>query len=309
MLAALEQVLLHRPEDALELRRAPPARAWLAACQRCRGPEILFAFFEGVGRGPAPNNKYLTALLRKFRSHGSQRITLGNSVLVIVDDDDPTPQPNADFIYLDRRRHKGPVVIPHRIARHVICEHGQTIDGREEIHYENVLTSVWLPAATAVGPHAFEMRSTLTYVSLPEIQSIGKWAFRECICLRFVSLSAREVGVGAFIGCVRLQAAILPLARDAAANLFWECRNLYRLSMPAATRVCYGAFRNCGSLEYVEFPAACWIEHRAFLNCTSLWNVALPSAKSIEGSAFDGCPNLKQRPASSDDSPDTLIAS
>lgn len=300
-----EQVLLCcRPEDALECRRAPPSRAWLVACQRCRGPEILFAFFEGLGRtAHTPNCAYLAALLRKFRSRGSQRITLGNRVLVVVDDDDPTPTTKADFIYLDRRRRAGPVVVPHQIARHVICEHGQVIDGREDVRYDHVLRSVWLPAATAVGPHTFEMCSTLAHVSLPAVQSIGKWAFRECICLRFVSLPASDVGVGAFIGCVRLQTAALPLARVAATNLFWDCRSLGRVSMPTATRVCYGAFRNCGSLADVELPAACWVEHTAFLNCTSLWTVSLPSAKCIEGSAFDGCPNIEDCAASSDDLP------
>lgn len=302
MAAALEQFLFQRPEDALELRRAPPSHGWLVACQRCQSAAILFAFFEGLSRtGPTPKSAHLAALLRKFRTHGSQRITLGNRVLLIVDDDDPTPPGEPDraeaaFIYLDRRRHVGPVMIPHQIARHVICEHGQDIvDNGATSGYEHVVESVWLPAAVSVGPHAFEMRSTLAHVSLPVIQSIGKWAFRECICLRSVSLPATDVEVGAFIGCARLQNVALPLVQVIAANLFWECRSLCRVSMPAATRVQYDAFRKCVSLECVDLPAACSIEESAFFNCTKLRTVSLPSAKFIGDNAFGGCPNLKLR--------------
>ena len=85
----MELVLAHTPEHALLMRRAPPSRAWLAACRRCCGPEILFAFFEDLSEETEPDSAALASLLRKFKSQGSQRIVRNGRVLVIVDDGTP----------------------------------------------------------------------------------------------------------------------------------------------------------------------------------------------------------------------------
>ncbi|MEM7449786.1 MAG: hypothetical protein AAF355_16270 [Myxococcota bacterium] len=133
-------MLQHRPEEALPLRHAPPSRAWLAACRRCRGPEILFAFFDDLST--TPDSGALASLLRKFRSRGSQRIIRGDRVLVIYDGPELPNEPNEEvFIYMDRRRY-GPGQLPPRAAKHVICEHYAEVGGG--VFSGNVMESVWL---------------------------------------------------------------------------------------------------------------------------------------------------------------------
>ena len=78
---AMQVLLAHCPEHALELRHASPSHAWIAACRRCRGPEILFAFFEGLSEETPADSAALGHLLRKFQSQGSQVITRGGRVL------------------------------------------------------------------------------------------------------------------------------------------------------------------------------------------------------------------------------------
>ena len=81
----------HHPEQALALRHAPPSRAWLAACRRCCGPEILFAFFDDLSEESEPDGAALASLLRRFQSNritygvrvrGSLRITYGDRMLI-----------------------------------------------------------------------------------------------------------------------------------------------------------------------------------------------------------------------------------
>ena len=96
----------NRPEEALPLRFAPPSRAWLAACQRCRGPEILFAFCDDLSVEAAPDCSALASLLRKLQSRGSQRVISGGRVLVIQDGPELPNEPNKEvFIYLDRQHY------------------------------------------------------------------------------------------------------------------------------------------------------------------------------------------------------------
>ena len=85
------------PEQALALRHAPPSRAWLAACRRCCGPEIFFAFFDDLSEEWEPDGAALASLLRRFQSNritygvqatGSQNvynIRYGDRELIIVD--------------------------------------------------------------------------------------------------------------------------------------------------------------------------------------------------------------------------------
>ena len=125
--------LHHEAEYALELRHAPPSHAWLAACRRCRGPEILFAFFDDLKVETEPDSAALDNLLRKFQSQGLQRIARGGRVLLIVDGPEIATD-EAAFIYLDRRRYADgePVKVQHPDSKHVICEHCRVIErGRE----------------------------------------------------------------------------------------------------------------------------------------------------------------------------------
>ena len=121
--------LHHGAEYALELRHAPPSHAWLAACRRCRGPETLFAFFDDLAEETEPDSAALDNLLRKFQSRGSQRITRGGRVLLIVDGP-PLATDSEVFIYLDRRRYADgePAKIHHPGSKHVICEHCRVIE-------------------------------------------------------------------------------------------------------------------------------------------------------------------------------------
>ena len=131
-------LLQHRPEEALPLRHAPPSRAWPAACQRCRGPEILFAFFDDLSAETTPDSGALANLLRKFQSRGSQRIIRGGRVLVIQDGPELPNEPNKEvFIYLDRRRY----AITQRVqigcrANHLIVEQCAIIHN-DDRHYTN----------------------------------------------------------------------------------------------------------------------------------------------------------------------------
>lgn len=210
MLAAVLQVFLeHRPEDALEQRNAPPCRAWLVACQRCRGPEILFAFFDSVSpNAPPPSGASLDAILRKFRSYGSFRIQRGDRVIIIAGDECPPPQPwsyshKSNFLYLDRRRHAGdaPTIIPHQIARHVICEHARIIHEdpwrqRSQGYrvWNRVLESVWLPEATTLGPSSFSRCSNLAFLTLPSVESMGRHVFMDANAVRKVVVGPKFEG-------------------------------------------------------------------------------------------------------------------
>ena len=176
----MEIFLHHGAEYALELRHAPPSHAWLAACRRCRGPEILFAFFDDLAEETEPDSAALDNLLRKFQSQGSQRIIRGGRVLLVEHDGRPTDQ--EAFIYLDRRRYADGerARLAHRGAKHLVCEHYRVIE--RGFWYENrVLESVWLPKATSVCDRTFHYCTRLAHVSLPVVESIGKNAFRSVI--------------------------------------------------------------------------------------------------------------------------------
>ena len=192
----MDFLLQHRPEEALPLRHAPPSRAWLAACQRCRGPEILFAFFDDLSAETTPDSGALASLLRKFQSRGSQRIIRGGRVLVIQDGPELPNEPNKEvFIYLDRRRYAitQHVEIGSDVAKHVIVEQCAIIHDDNDFELHNVLESVWLPKVTLVAKDTFTHCSKLVHISMPVVESVGDSAFKYCSSLRSMSLDARNV--------------------------------------------------------------------------------------------------------------------
>ena len=290
--------LHHGAEYALELRHAPPSHAWLAACRRCRGPEILFAFFDDLKVETETDSAALDNLLRKFQSQGSQRITdRGGRVLLIVDGPELATD-EAAFIYLDRRRYADgePAKIQAQVAKHVICEHGRVIErGWDRCPEDDVLLeSVWLPKATSVGEQTFCRCRQLVRVSLPVIESIGKSAFWGCNWLRSVSLDAQFLGDSAFACCSRLRTVSLPYARFASKHLFNGLDNLESVSMPIATEVRQHAFRNCSNLTEVSLPAVRHVAISAFLFCDKLEAVSFPRLESVHRNAFSRCRHLSK---------------
>ena len=290
----MEVFLHHGAEYALELRHAPPSHAWLAPCRRCRGPEVLFAFFDDLAEDVEPDT--LDNLLRKFQSRGSQRIARGGRVLLIVDGP-PLATDSEVFIYLDRRRYADgePAKIHHPDSKHVICEHCRVIERGWEISSENeVIESVWLPKATSVGDWTFRDCTVLVHVSLPVVESIGGSAFLLCSSLRSVSLVAHEVGGRVFAFCRRLRTVSLPFARLASGGLFDGCNELESVSMPIATEVQEFVFAWCSSLTEVSLPAVRDVGELAFQVCRNLEAVSLPSLDSVDSTAFSACYRLSK---------------
>ena len=293
----MELLLQHRPEEALPLRHAPPSRAWLAACQRCRGPEILFAFFDDLSAETTPDSGALASLLRKFQSRGSQRIIRGGRVLVIQDGPELPNEPNKEvFIYLDRRRYAitQRVQIGSDVAKHVIVEQCAIIHDDNRSQSNDVLESVWLPKVTLVAMRTFHGCSKLVHVSMPVVEEVGNGAFYCCSSLRSVSLDARDVGEEAFARCAQLRVVSLPRASEASAHIFHGCTMLESVSMPVATRVCEGAFYECESLTAVSLPVVESVEDYAFHGCSNLETVSLPRLEFVENDAFEGCPRLSR---------------
>ena len=293
----MDFLLQHRPEEALPLRRAPPSRAWLAACQRCRGPEILFAFFDDLSAETTPDSGALANLLRKFQSRGSQRIIRGGRVLVIQDGAELPIEPNEEvFIHLDRRRYAitQSVQIGSDAAKHFIVEQCAIIHDDSRRQSNDVLESVWLPKVTLVARVTFADCSKLTHVSMPVVESVGIGTFDCCSSLRSVSLDARDVGDFAFSQCKQLRVVALPRASVASAYIFQACTMLESVSMPVATRVCQEAFCRCDSLTAVSLPLVESVEGGAFHGCSNLETVSLPRLESVEGDAFEGCLRLSR---------------
>ena len=292
--------LEHRPEDALALRRAPPSHAWLAACQRCCGPEVIFVFFEELSEETEPDNAALACLLRKFQSQGSQVIARGHQSLIIVDGPMPEQLPKVcretTTILLDRRRYPDEEValIEPFCAQHVICEHARVFGSVLRSAPQVSLSSVWLPKATSViGEDAFWDCSELKHVSLPVVDSIGAKAFSGCRSLKSVPLVVRDLGDAAFLYCGDLRTVSLPFARAASCELFWGCLRLTSVSMPVATEVLNCAFAICHCLTSVSLPEVRRVGECAFAGCVSLTSVSLPAARRVEERAFCGCERLE----------------
>lgn len=282
----MDVFLEHRPEYALELRHAPPSHAWLNACRRCRGPEILFAFFDDVRPESTPDSAALASLLRRFETRGSQRMSRGGRDLIVVDGPMP-PLPTwpgeAAFIYLDRRRI---AKLPRgAFFKHVVCEHSPVI----ERSFDGVLESAWLPKATVVDRITFINCSHLVNVSLPVVARVGDSAFAACRSLRSVSLGARDIRQAVFAHCSQLERVSLPFASIAPPNLFLGCSAMTSVSMPVATHVFPGAFLLCSSLTVLELPAVRRLERAAFDNCPNLETVSLLSLVSAHKDAFQRC--------------------
>ena len=293
----MEFLLQHRSEEALPLRHAPPSRAWLAACQRCRGPEILFAFFDDLSVEATSDSGALANLLRKFQSRGSQRIIRGGRVLVIQDGPELPNEPNKEvFIYLDRRRY----AITQRVqigsisAKHVIVEQCAIIHDYNGFLSNDVLESVWLPKVTLVDLGTFRNCSKLIHVSMPVVEWVCERAFYCCSSLRSVSLNARNVGFCAFTLCAQLRVVALPRASVASGYIFCGCTMLESVSMPVATQVWDGAFYQCDFLTAVSLPVVERVEAYAFEECSSLETVSLPRLESVENYAFQRCPRLSR---------------
>ena len=300
----------HHPELVLALRHAPPSRAWLAACRRCCGPEILFAFFDDLAEETEPDSAALDNLLRKFQTQVSQRIIRGGRVLLVVDG---PPIDQEAFIYLDRRRYADDerARLAHPGAKHIVCEHCRVIE-RGSSSDNRVLESVWLPKATSVCDRTFHRCRRLVHVSLPVVESIGRNAFRRCHGLQSVSVIARDLGAGAFSACTLLRTVSLPCARSASTGLFLDCRSLESLSMPIATEVRTLSFWHCSSLTEVSLPAVRDVGRHAFQSCRNLEAVSLPSLDSVDSTAFSRCRRLSKESISAPEHvkstlPDSLI--
>lgn len=255
----MDIVLAHSPEVALELRRAPPSRAWLAACRRCRGPEILLAFFEDAPTDCAA----LTSLLRRFEA-----------------------EIRCKKLYLDRRA--APMRMPRR-ATHVVLERAPVVEVDQVVH--SAIESAWFPAAVSVGDKALMHCQRLAHVYLPRVESIGAFAFYGT-ALHSINLDVREIGEAAF-ACAQLRAVSLPRLRVVSESAFAGCKSLSSVSLPVADTLRSRAFAGCSMLTELSLPTVRQVDFWAFDACTRLETVSFPNA-TVSPAAFQRCPLLNQ---------------
>lgn len=85
----------------------------------------------------------------------------------------------------------------------------------------------------AINDNAFDKCTLLRHINLNKVQVIGPSAFAET-ALEHITLSAREIGSGAFAQCQNLKKADLSGigAKKVDSRLFFECMNLSKISLP-----------------------------------------------------------------------------
>jgi hypothetical protein len=151
--------------------------------------------------------------------------------------------------------------------------------------YNALLKTANLPAATAIEAGAFYGCSVLTSISLPSAVTIKDSAFNST-ALASVSLpKAATIGNYAFSGTA-LASADLPAATAIGTGAFNSCAALASINLPEAADIGEGAFRGCAALASISLPAATAIKTNAFYSCTALASVNIPAAADIGNYAF-----------------------
>ncbi|KAJ8602869.1 hypothetical protein CTAYLR_010625 [Chrysophaeum taylorii] len=283
--SALRVFLLNTPEHTLATWA--PAREWLAAQQRCDGPEIFDALFKAT----KPRCENMIAVCAKFFRHRPRDCVVGNRRYVLLEDGDGGYPSGLMFLLVDRRDAR--LAVPRHTAEHVVLEraravtHGFSVDDDDSPVYghDQTLKSVWLPLAETIEPDAFYWCSRLVRANAPRAVAIGGSAFERC-CLVSVELNGTtSLGIGAFYRCAHLREIRLPKVEIIESYAFDHCPALVAVSLPAALTIGNYAFRGCAALATVHAPLAASIGDFAFEACVRLRSVLLSETAVVSPNA------------------------
>lgn len=150
------------------------------------------------------------------------------------------------------------------------------------------LTTVEMPAVTAIGNECFFRCPKLKNIDLHFVEYIGTNAFKEISGLTNVDLSnLRFAGAGAFRGCANIQGALyLPKLETLEHGAFVGLA-IDSVNMPILTDLGKSGFYNCHSLTNVVAPRARYIRQWCFDSCTALTKVGfMPQLEMLENEAF-----------------------
>lgn len=200
-------------------------------------------------------------------------------------------------ILVDGRTCVGNVIIPDTVTDIV----------EEAFHYNENITSVYLPNISCIKCATFEDCNNLKSVYIPDsVKSIERSAFAYCYELTNVILpdGLNEIGDNAFVYCRNLTNIAIPdtvtsIGGDAFIGTKWledrQAENPLvivngilidgttcsgKVTIPNnVTRIEYSAFKNCENLICVELPdSVTSIGESAFYNCDALKEVTVPKS-------------------------------
>lgn len=102
------------------------------------------------------------------------------------------------------------------------------------------------------------------------------------------------IGLGAFVGCKRLQKIDLPECTCIVADAFTGCASLQKIDLPKCTTIGNMAFMDCTGLRDVNLPCCNEIGQEAFANCCNLERIVLETDKplQLENFIFLNCKKL-----------------
>ena len=179
-----------------------------------------------------------------------------------------------------------------------------------EVHYEytwsdvvpkNVTHVRFYPSVVKVRIEAFECRDKLREVILNDgLREIGRGAFQGCVALQSIELTSTvtEIGQSAFWSCTDLKKVVLNDGlREIGYRAFTNCKSLQRIVISSnVLEISAEAFWGCTDLrEVVLNDGLKKIGYRAFANCKALQSITIPSTVyEIGAEAFISCANLRE---------------
>lgn len=126
---------------------------------------------------------------------------------------------------------------------------------------------------TSIAISAFEGRTGITSISLPAVTALVSRAFANCTALETLNLPRATSPYGVqnvFLNCTSLKGIVLPAVSD----------NMY-----------YGCFSGCSSLEYFDSFASGFLQGDFFKNCSSLATLILRRTAGVVSLAQVGSLN------------------
>jgi hypothetical protein len=184
-----------------------------------------------------------------------------------------------------------------------------------QFSYNQHITHLHLPNATAIHSCAFLMSPLLEEVYAPMLEDIGRQAFAYCAKLVTVfAPNASRIGYEAFTGCTSLRAADLPKVEVVKVGAFNGCRALTVVRMPVLRRAKKMSFNNCGIEEFdapqlligdvaismnntlrtVDFRSMQTFGENSFHHCQLLVDIDLPSLLVVAEELFMECTGLER---------------
>ena len=171
------------------------------------------------------------------------------------------------------------------------------------------LTALNLPDnVTGIGDYAFFGCSGLTSLNIGNhVTSIGSYAFSNCSGLTSIVVDSEnpnydsrnncnaiiETNTNTLIaGCMN---TVIPNVREIGDGAFYGCIGLTAIDIPnSVTSISKSAFYGCSGLTSIVIPDNMdYIGTHAFDGCSSLTSVSIPGkVKTLGDYAFDRCPNL-----------------